>query len=91
LSITFLLIFLFCFVLHAAAGHYEFVHSELLNGQPSPSFVEYLSSGRFWFESMQNWQSEFLSLAAMVYLSVYLRQRGSSESKPVAASHDDFE
>ncbi|HEY6554989.1 MAG TPA: DUF6766 family protein [Vicinamibacteria bacterium] len=49
--------------------------------------VAYLGSSRFWFESFQNWQSEFLSVAVLVVLSVYLRQRGSPQSKPVAAPH----
>jgi hypothetical protein len=44
-----------------------------------------------WFESLQNWQSEFLSIAAMVWLSVYLRERGSPESKAVHAAHDDYD
>ncbi len=43
----------------------------------------------FWFESMQNWQSEFLAIAVMVGASVFLRQRGSAESKPVAAPHGE--
>jgi hypothetical protein len=51
--------------------------------------MDYLFSARLWFESMQNWQSEFLAIAAMVWLSVYLRQRHSPESKPVHAPHDD--
>jgi hypothetical protein len=50
---------------------------------------EYLQSSRFWFESLQNWQSEFLAIAAMVWMSVYLRQRYSPESKPVHAPHDE--
>jgi hypothetical protein len=48
-----------------------------------------MATSRFWFESFQNWQSEFLSLAAMVYLAVFLRERGSAESKPVATPHDE--
>ena len=50
-----------------------------------------MGTSRFWFESFQNWQSEFLSLAAMVYLAVYLREKGSAESKPVAAAHEAHE
>jgi hypothetical protein len=46
-----------------------------------------LFSARLWFESFQNWQSEFLSTAAVVVLSIFLRFRGSPESKPVAAPH----
>jgi len=49
----------------------------------------YVTSARFWFESLQNWQSEFLAIGAMVWLSVYLRYRGSPESKPVHAAHHE--
>lgn len=49
--------------------------------------MQYLGTSRFWFESLQNWQSEFLSIAAMVILTVWLRQKGSPESKPVAHPH----
>jgi hypothetical protein len=48
------------------------------------SVLEYLVTARFWFESLQNWQSEFLSVGALIVLGIYLRQRGSTESKPVA-------
>jgi hypothetical protein len=47
------------------------------------SAVQYVTGARFWFESLQNWQSEFLSILAMVVFSIYLRQKGSPESKPV--------
>jgi hypothetical protein len=46
-----------------------------------------LGTSRFWFESFQNWQSEFLALVAMVVPSIHLRQRGSPESRPVDAPH----
>jgi len=49
--------------------------------------VEYLATPRFWSESFQNWQSEFLAMGTLIVLSIVLRQRGSPESKPVAASH----
>jgi len=51
--------------------------------------MEYVGSARFWFESFQNWQSEFLSVLAIVVLSIYLRQIGSPQSKPVDASNDE--
>ncbi len=51
------------------------------------SLAEYTTTSQFWFESMQNWQSEFVAVAAIVGLSVFLRQRGSAESKPVAEPH----
>ena len=87
LSIAFVLLFLISFLLHAAGG--VVVHNELglLHGDAPISMVEYLGSSQFWFESFQNWQSEFLSLAAMVVLTIFLRQRGSPESKPVDAPH----
>jgi hypothetical protein len=48
----------------------------------------YISSADFWSRTLQNWQSEFLAVASMAIFAVYLRQRGSSESKPVGAAHD---
>jgi hypothetical protein len=62
---------------------------QLDHGGETVTSLGYMGTSRFWFESFQNWQSEFLSLAAMVYLAVYLRQRGSAESKPVATPHDE--
>ena len=47
----------------------------------------YLATARFWFESFQNWQSQFLAVGSIVVLSIFLRQRGSPESKPVASAH----
>jgi hypothetical protein len=46
-----------------------------------------MHTSQFWFQSFQNWQSEFLAVGALVVLSIFLRQRGSPESKPVAAPH----
>ena len=57
------------------------------HGAPAPTPLEYLTSAQLWFESFQNWQSEFLSTALIVVLSIFLRQKGSPESKPVAAPH----
>ena len=51
------------------------------------STSEYVVRSQFWFESLQNWQSEFLAVGAIVWLSIYLRQQGSPESKPVHAPH----
>jgi hypothetical protein len=56
-------------------------------GEPAVTLLQYAQSARFWFESLQNWQSEFLALLSMIVLSIYLRQRGSPESKPVDAPH----
>ena len=75
-------------MLHAALGLPEFNAERLAHGaRRCAAGSIHVESSRFWFESFQNWQSEFLSLAAIVVLSIFLRQRGSPESKPVAAPH----
>ena len=88
LGLAFVLLFLLSWGGHAYGGYYEFIEDQAAHGQPPPAFSDYLLSSRFWFESFQNWQSEVLSIAAMVWLAVYLRQRYSPESKPVHAPHD---
>ncbi len=57
------------------------------HGQPLATMAETLADPEFWYESFQNWQSEFLSTAALIVLGIFLRERGSPESKPVAAPH----
>jgi hypothetical protein len=89
LSLAFLLLFLLCFWLHAVGGARAYSEEQLAHGGKAAGLVEYLGTAQFWFESFQNWQSEFLSLTAMVVLSVYLRHRGSPESKPVDAPHGE--
>ena len=64
-----------------------FNDEQLQHGQPAISVWHYVITSQFWFESMQNWQSEFIAVAAIVGLSIFLRQRGSAESKPVAEAH----
>jgi hypothetical protein len=88
LSLTFLLLFLVSFYLHARGGARLYNEDQLVHGGGEQvTTFGYMATTRFWFESFQNWQSEFLSLAAMVFLTVWLRQRGSPESKPVDAPH----
>jgi hypothetical protein len=89
LSLAFGLLFLASWAAHAGGGWAAYAEEVAAHGGTAPSMREYLSSSRFWFESLQNWQSEFLSIAAMVWLTVYLRQRGSPESKPVHTPHDE--
>ncbi len=63
-------------------------NAERLDHQELPvSWAEYLTRGDFWEKTLQNWQSEFLAVGSMAILAVYLRQRGSPESKPVGAPH----
>ena len=85
ISTTFIALFLLSFTLHATLGLAEYSADRLAHQEPAATLGDYVRSSQFWFESFQNWQSEFLSLAGMVVLSIFLRQRGSPESKPVAA------
>ena len=87
LSIMFLLLFLASFALHAVGGSEEYSSEQQSHGQPPVTVLAYLGTSRFWFESFQNWQSEFLAVAVLVGASVYLRERGSPESKPVSEPH----
>ena len=89
LGLAFILLFLVSWVGHALGGFAEYAADHVAHGHARPALSEYLVSARFWFESFQNWQSEFLAIASMVWLAVYLRQRWSPESKPVHASHDE--
>jgi hypothetical protein len=91
LGLAFVFLFLISWVGHAIGGYFEFANDQVEHGAERPEFMDYVTSSRFWFESFQNWQSEFFSIAAMVWLAVYLRQRHSPESKPVHASHDDHD
>jgi hypothetical protein len=61
---------------------------QLRKGVPPVDAWTYIHKARFWFESFQNWQSEFLSIFAIIFLSIYLRQYGSSQSKAVNDSHE---
>jgi hypothetical protein len=89
LSLALLLLFLLSFAVHALAGAHAYNAAELAHGGHAVSVLEYLGSSQFWFESFQNWQSEFLAIAVMVVFSIFLRQRGSPESKPVDAPHGE--
>jgi hypothetical protein len=87
LGIAFMLLFAVSWIGHLVAGRMAEAAEDATKGMPPPTLWEFFASSKFWFQSFQNWQSEFLGIAAMVWLSVYLRHRGSPESKPVHASH----
>jgi hypothetical protein len=89
LGLAFVLLFLVSWAGHALGGFAVYAADQLEHGREAPTLGGYLTSARFWFESFQNWQSEFLAIASMVWLAVYLRQRWSPESKPVHAPHDE--
>ncbi|MBY8823484.1 DUF6766 family protein [Sphingomonas colocasiae] len=88
LGTVLLVLFLLSFALHWTFSAHEAAAEALRNGETPLSTINYLGSAQLWFESFQNWQSEFLSTAVLVVLSIFLRQRESPESKPVAAPHD---
>jgi hypothetical protein len=83
LSIAFFALFAASFLLHAATGARDYSNEQVAHGGEPIGMLSYLGRARFWFESMQNWQSEFLAVGSIVVLSIFLRQRGSPESKPV--------
>ena len=87
LSIAFFLLFAISISGHAIFGLRAFNEEALEHAQPTVSLWGYVSSSQFWFESLQNWQSEFLAILAIVVLSIWLREKGSPESKPVATPH----
>ncbi len=89
LTIALFLLFILSFLLHWFGSWKEFNIEQVLEKKPIANALEYLGMPRFWFESFQNWQSEFLSIAAIIYLSIYLRQKGSAQSKPVNAAYDE--
>jgi hypothetical protein len=88
LSTALLLIFAGSFVGHLLGGTAEYNEQQALQGGAPPiSAWKFLETSDFWFQSMQNWQSEFLAVGLLVVLSIVLRQHGSPESKPVTAPH----
>jgi hypothetical protein len=87
LSIALISLFLISFSLHLAGTTRRDNEAALLHHQPPRTVAQTLFEPDFWFESFQNWQSEFLSIAVLVVLGVFLRERGSPESKPVGAPH----
>jgi hypothetical protein len=87
LSLTLGILFLVSFVFHAISGRDAWNETLREHGAAPLSTLEFAASARFWFESLQNWQSEFLSVAAIVVLSIFLREKDSPESKPLAAPH----
>jgi succinate dehydrogenase hydrophobic anchor subunit len=89
LFLVFVFLFLLSLVLHAVSGSREFSTDQEAHGEPRVGAVEYVQTSRFWFESFQNWQSEFLAVGSIVLFSVWLRQRGSPESKSVDATHSE--
>jgi len=89
LFIVFLILFLISWGLHLYGSWTDHNEQNLINGEAPDSLADYLTQATFWFETFQNWQSEFLSIASIVLLTIFLRQKGSPESKPVDAPHSE--
>jgi hypothetical protein len=83
LALAFLGLFLLSFDIHAAGGWKEFNAERIEHGENPEPFAAFLGDAEFWFQSLQNWQSEFLAVLSIVILSIFLRQNGSPESKKV--------
>jgi Domain of unknown function (DUF6766) len=88
LVLLFGLFFLWSWFAQSVTGWSEFNAEQLTHKQPTVDWLGYLASSQFWQDTLQNWQSEFLAVGSMAIYAVYLRQRGSPESKPVGAPHD---
>lgn len=82
-------IFVFSWLAQALAGVTAYNSEQDLSNSPHLTFGQYLVSPDFWNRTLQNWQSELLAVGTMVAFSIYLRQRGSAESKPVGAPHHE--
>jgi hypothetical protein len=82
------LIFAGSWLAQSVAGRAAYNAEQIAELSDPVSWVGYVTSADFWNRTLQNWQSEFLAVASMVLLSIYLRQRGSPESKPVGAPHE---
>ena len=80
-------IFLLSWLAQSLAGVVVYNAENAEHGQAAVAWLEYLSTPDFWNRTLQNWQSEFLAVGTMIAFSIFLRQRGSSESKPVGAPH----
>jgi hypothetical protein len=87
LGIVMGLIFLGSWLTQSIAGTAAFNEEQLSNLQDPVTWAQYLTEPDFWNRTLQNWQSELLAVASMAILSIYLRQRGSPQSKPVGATH----
>jgi hypothetical protein len=71
----------------SVTGWSAYSSDQLVHGEHGVGYAQYLGSASFWESTLQNWQSEFLAVGSMAVFAVYLRQRGSPESKPVGAPH----
>ena len=88
LGLAMLGLFIISFSLHAIGGLEAYNQETLQHGGEATNLLGYVFSSQFWYESLQNWQSEFLAIGVLLVLSIRLRERGSPQSKPIGKSHD---
>jgi len=88
LFIAFAVLFLLSIVGHALGGAREYSEEQESHGHEAVTTVEFVETSDFWYQSFQNWQSEFLAVASISVLTIFLRQKGSSQSKPVYAPNE---
>ena len=88
LGLTMGLVFVLSWTAQFVAGRVAYNSDQLQDLEEPLSWVDYLTTAEFWNRTFQNWQSEFLAVASMVVLSIYMRERGSPESKPVGEPHE---
>ncbi|SEC13742.1 hypothetical protein SAMN04489806_2690 [Paramicrobacterium humi] len=88
LVIVMAVIFFFSWLVQGVAGHVNYNEEQMKALEAPIPFGEYLLSAEFWNRTLQNWQSEILAVVSMAVLAIFLRQRGSSQSKPVGEPHD---
>jgi hypothetical protein len=88
LLIVMSIIFFGSWFAQSVTGWTEFNARQADHHEPTVSWLAYIGSADFWEATLQNWQSEFLAVGSFVAITVFLRQRGSPESKPVGAPHD---
>jgi hypothetical protein len=89
LIIIMAIVFVGSWFAQSVTGWTDFNQEQQSHGEPGVSWLSYIGSSTFWEGTFQNWQSEFLAVGSFAVLTIFLRQRGSPESKPVGAPTDD--
>jgi hypothetical protein len=89
LSISLGILFVLSFIFHFTGSLNNYNEEQIQKHLATSDWKAYFVNSQFWFESFQNWQSEFLAVASLVILSIWFREKGSPQSKPVDASYDE--
>ena len=89
LSIAFVLLFFITFLLHIVSGEAAFNHQRAFNHQSALTAAQFFVSSKFWFTTLQTWEAEYMAIALYIFLSIFLRQKGSPESKPAESSDSE--